>query len=194
MPSQSTKLALLAMLILSTFPVSAVIGADRPAAAARAKAPKVNKVAEWFQKYDDIRHRAQMSPQEKERSNKLLTQGMIGSVFKTADGERDKQAADALLHRMVDRYVKAQGDIEQLPSVSETKKLQAGYRHYFIDAGGLFTDYLKIQGNLFATDASGNSLVAQLTQRKAALECLDVTNKDLDARLRAKYNIAPYAW
>lgn len=163
----------------------------KPAPSAGAKG---NKVAEWFQQYNEIRHRAQMSPQEKERSGRLLTQGLAASVFKSADSEQDKAAAQALLKRMVDRYNKAQSEIDALQSINETKKLQIGYKQYFHDAGSLFSDYLKINGNLFATDESGNALLPQLQARKTALEQLDVTNKDLDAKLRDKYNIGPYPY
>lgn len=157
-------------------------------------AGKIGKVAEWFQKYDQVRRRAQMSPQEKERSGRLLTQGLAASVFKSADSEQDRLASEALLKKMVDRYVKAQADMDALTPPNETKKLHQGYTQYFRDAGSLFSDYLKIQGNLFATDSSGNSILGQLQARKAALEQLDVTNKDLDGKLREKFGIPPYAY
>jgi hypothetical protein len=153
-----------------------------------------DKVAEWFQKYDNIRHQAQMSPQEKERSSALLTTGMAASLFKSEQGEKDKAAASALLRKMVDRYRKASTQLGEVPEIGETKKLQRGYLQYFRSAGDLFSDYLKIQNNLFATDSSGNSLVGQLQQRKADLEALDQTNKELDGKLRTKFKIAPYAW
>lgn len=176
--------------------VTAGHGLAAPAAGAVCKAPttKGNKVAEWFQQYNEIRHRAQMSPQEKETSGRLLTQGLAASVFKSADSEKDKANANALLKRMVDRYNKAQAEMDALQPIGETKKLYMGYKQYFHDAGSLFSDYLKINGNLFATDSSGNALLPQLQQRKAALEQLDVVNKELDAKLRDKYNISPYPY
>jgi hypothetical protein len=152
------------------------------------------KVSEWFAKYNEVRHRAQMTPEEKERSGRLLTQGMVASVFHAPDDSGDKQASAALLKKMVDRYSKAIHEMDQLPAPAETKKLHLGYRQYFTNARGVFSDYLKIQGNLFATDASGNSIVGQLQERKSALEALDASNKDLDAKLRAKYHIAPYPY
>jgi hypothetical protein len=153
-----------------------------------------DKVADWFQKYDNIRHQAQMSPQEKERSQTLLTSGMAASLFKSEQGEKDKAAASALLRKMVDRYRKASSQIADLPEIAETRKLQRGYQQYFRNAGDLFSDYLKVQNNLFATDSNGNALAGQLQARKADLESLDVSNKDLDGKLRSKYKIAPYAW
>jgi hypothetical protein len=153
-----------------------------------------DKVCDWFAKYDTIRHQAQMSPQEKERSSTLLTQGMTANLFKSEQGERDKVAASALLRKMVDRYRLAATQMQQLPEIGETKKLQRGYLQYFKNAGDLFSDYLKIQGNLFATDGNGNSIVGQLQQRKGDLETLDVANKDLDGKLRTKFKVAPYAW
>lgn len=158
------------------------------------KATKGDKVAEWFGAYDRVRRKAQMSPQEKERSGQLLSQGLAASVFKTADSEREQLAAAALLRNMVDRYNKAKAEMGQLPQIGETKKLHQGYLQYFTDAGGLFGDYLKIQGNLFAQDSAGNSILGQLQERKAALESLDVANKELDSKLRTKFKISPYVF
>lgn len=152
------------------------------------------KVSDWFGKYNEIRHRAQMTPDEKERSGRLLTQGMMASVFHAPEDSGDKQASAALLKKMVDRYTKAASEMDQLAAPPETKKLHLGYRQYFQNARGVFSDYLKIQGNLFATDASGNSIIGKLQERKSALEALDASNKELDAQLRAKYHIAPYPY
>lgn len=159
-----------------------------------AKAEKGDKVCDWFQKYDNIRHEAQMSPQEKERSQTLLTQGMAASIFKSSGGDQDKAAAAALLHRMVDRYRRASQELSQVGELPETRKLQRGYELYFRTAGDLFSDYLKVQNNLFATDSNGNSIVGQMQQRKADLEALDAANKELDSRVRSKFHVAPYAW
>jgi hypothetical protein len=135
-----------------------------------------------------------MSDAERERSRSLLTQGMAASILQSAGAAQDKAAAKALLNRMVGRYQKASSQIGELRAIPETKKLQEGYSRYFQTAEGLFSDYLKVQDNLFATDASGNGIVAGLAQRKADLESLDAANKELDAKLRAKYNVAPYAY
>lgn len=166
---------------------------DKSRPGASAKGDKQG-VSEWFQKYDNIRHQAQMSPDEKERSQSLLTQGMAASLFKSAQGEQDKAAASALLRKMVDRYRKASAQMSELPELKETRQLDLGYTQYFKNAGDVFSDYLKIQGNLFATDSAGNSIVGQLQQRKADLETLDLANKEIDAKLRAKFHIAPYPW
>ncbi len=155
---------------------------------------KGSKVVEWFGNYDRVRRKAQMSPQEKERSGHLLSQGLAASVFKTADSQQEQLAAANLLRSMVDRYSKAQAEMGQLPQIGETKKLHQGYSQYFTDAAGLFGDYLKIQGNLFAQDSSGNSILGKLQERKAALESLDVANKELDSKLRTKFKISPYAY
>jgi hypothetical protein len=152
------------------------------------------KVADWFSKYSEIRHRAQMSPQEKEKSGQLMTQGLMSSVFQGPNAEADKEASQALLKKMVDRYTKAMTEMDALPAPAETKKLHLGYKQYFTDAKSIFSDYLKVQGNLFATDSNGNSILGQMTQRKAALETLDAANKDLDAKLRQKFSIPAYPW
>jgi hypothetical protein len=154
---------------------------------------KSQKIADWFQQYDLIRKNAQMSDTERFQSKRLLTEGAAASLFGQQSLE-DKQAAARLLSKMVDRYQRACTAMNSLSQVNETKKLHKGYADYFASAGGLFADYLKIQGNLLARDASGTPIFAQLTQRKAALEQLDLTNKELDAKLRSKYSIAPFPY
>jgi hypothetical protein len=161
---------------------------------AQAKSGSTAKVNTWFQRYDQIRREAQMSPSEKERSTSLMTAGIAASFMQSTDAAQDKAAANALLTKMVNRYVKASAQMAALPRLGETKKLYDGYSLYFHNAGALFADYLKLQNNLFARDANGNSLMGQLTRRKTDLEALDAVNKNLDARLRAKYGIAPYAY
>jgi hypothetical protein len=145
------------------------------------------KVTDWFTKYSEIRHRAQMTPAEKEKSGQMMVQGVLGS-------DEDKAASQALLKKMVERYTKALSEMDALTPPAETKKLHLGYKQYFGDARSIFSDYLKVQGNLFATDSNGNSIMGQIQQRKAALEALDVTNKDLDAQLRKKYSIPAYPY
>ena len=154
---------------------------------------KAEKIVRWFEQYDLIRKNAQMSDTERFQSKRLLTEGAAASLFGQQSLE-DKQAAARLLSKMVDRYKKACAAMSSLPQVNETKKLQKGYTDYFTSAGGLFADYLKIQGNLLATDASGAPIFAQLTQRKAALEQLDIANKELDTKLRSKYGVAPFPY
>jgi len=194
MASSLSRLALVVVFVGLMLNLPA-IGAEKTARPQpSAQAQKGSKVAEWFVQYDRIRRKAQMSPQEKERSGKLLTQGLAASVFKSADSEQEQLAASTLLRSMVERYNKAQAEMGQLPQIGETKKLNQGYTQYFINAGSLFGDYLKIQGNLFVTDSSGNSILGQLQQRKAALESLDITNKELDAKLRTKFKISPYVY
>lgn len=195
MVSMSIKMAAAIMLTLSLGLAGFAQAADQAAPrSAPAKGAKANKVAEWFQKYNEIRHRAQMSPQEKEHSGRLMTAGLAASVFRGPEADADKAASEALLKKMVARYTTAMAEMDALAAPAETKKLHLGYRQYFENARGLFSDYLKIQGNLFATDKDGNSIIGQLQQRKTALETLDAANKDLDAKLRTKYNIAPYPY
>lgn len=163
-------------------------------APAFAKGDKQTRISDWFQRYDQIRHEAQMSEAERERSRSLMTNSLAASFLQSPSGAQDKAAASALLRKMVDRYRRAVSQISDLPSIPETKKLQQGYTQYFKNAGELFGDYLKVQNSLLATDASGNPILGQLQQRKADLETLDVTNKELDAKLRQKFKIAPYAF
>ena len=196
MTSKSVGFALTVVLAWSTY-AAAEAGTGAPGCAippAKAASAKPMKVADWFNQYNEIRHRAQMSPQEKEKSGQLLTQGMLSSVFKGPEADADKAASEALLKKMVDRYSKALAEMDALNPPAETKKLHLGYRQYFSDARSIFSDYLKVQGNLFATDESGNSIMGQLTQRKAALEQLDTTNKELDSKLRTKLGVPAYPY
>jgi hypothetical protein len=195
MVSMSIKMAAAIMLTLSLGLATFAQAANQAAPpAAAAKGAKMSQVAEWFGKYNEIRHKAQMSPQEKEHSGRLMTAGIAASVFKGPDADADKAASQALLKKMVDRYTVAMAEMDALKPPAETKNLHLGYRQYFQNARALFSDYLKIQDNLFATDKDGNSILGQLQQRKSALETLDAGNKDLDAKLRAKYSIAAYPY
>jgi hypothetical protein len=162
--------------------------------AALAKSDKQSKVSDWFQQYDQIRRQAQMSDSERERSRGLMAQGMAASFMQSANAAQDKAAASALLRRMVQRYQLASSQMSTLPRIPETKKLYDAYTQYFQEAGALFSDYLRVQNNLFATDGAGKGLVGQLAQRKSDLEMLDAANKDLDARLRDKFGVAAYAY
>lgn len=162
-------------LILTLFMSTAAIAAANP------------KVGEWFTKYSDIRHRAQMTPQEKEKSGQLMAMGVLGS-------DADKAASQALLKKMVERYTRALSEMDALTPLPETKKLHLGYKQYFGDARSIFSDYLKVQDNLFATDSNGNAIMGQMPQRKSALEALDVANKELDGQLRKKYGIPAYPY
>jgi hypothetical protein len=165
-----------------------------PAQPALAKQKKQNRVDDWFKRYDQIRHDAQMTDAERERSRRLMGESFAAAFVQSPQAAQDKAAASALLQKMVDRYHKAVAQLAQLAPIPETKKLQSGYNQYFQSAACLFGDYLRVQNNLFATDANGNGLLGQLQQRKSDLETLDAANKDLDSKLRAKYGIAPYPW
>ena len=163
-------------------------------APAFAKSDKQNRVGDWFQRYDQIRHEAQMSESERERSRVLMTNSIAASFMQSASGDQDKAAASSLLRKMVERYRRAISQISDLPSIPETKTLQQGYTQYFRNAGDLFGDYLKVQNSILATDANGNPILGQLQQRKSDLETLDGANKELDAKLRQKFKIGPYAF
>src|SRR5262249_10242691 len=146
-------------------------------------ADKNKAVVDWFAKYDEIRHAAQMSETERERSKRLMAEGLAASVFGSASAQADKAAGIDLLRRMVERYNRALSDLRGLAGPTPTKRLQKGYQQYFSDAGALFGDYLKVQTNILATDGKGNPILGQLQQRKSDLETLDAANKDLDSRL-----------
>lgn len=159
----------------------------RPAAAASPQDQV--RIGQWFAAYDQIRHAAQMSPQEKAYSDKLLSSKL--SMFIPGP---EKVAAQNLLGEMVTRYDKASGALRGLQSLPQTLQLQKGYYQYFTTARGLFADYLKVQQNVLATDQSGNPIAASLMPRKMQLEQLEAGVKQLDAQLRSQYGVRPYAW
>jgi hypothetical protein len=147
------------------------------------------KVGQWFAGYDRIRRTAQMSPQEKSYSDKLLSSKL--SMFIPGP---EKVAAQNLLGNMVARYDKASGSLRSLPSIPETLQLQKGYFQYFTTARGLFSDYLKVQANVLASDQAGNPIAATLLPRKQALEQLEGGVKQLDAQLRTQFGVRPFQY
>jgi hypothetical protein len=144
----------------------------------------------WFQAYDDIRRRAQMSPSEKQKADGMMSQG-LSVVIPGAQKAETQQ----LLSSLVNRYQVAAGKLKNLPFYPETGDLHKGYFQYFTQAGGLFSDYLKVQGNLFAVDGqTGKPLASELMTRKEALESLDQRNKYIDTQVRNQLGIAPYQY
>ena len=148
------------------------------------------RVVEWFGQYDQIRRQAQMTPTERQQADYLLSRGMAILV----PGE-EKVAARSLLMKLVDRYQKAKQTIRQLPLIPETQQLHRGYYQYFNNAHLLFADYLKVQDNLFITDAStGQPIAGQLIARKQALEQLNQQVQGFDQKLRNQFGIQPYRY
>lgn len=153
------------------------------------KKPSAAQVYQWFLHYDEIRRRAQMNPIEKQQADGLLARGF--SLFMPG---QDKIAAKQLLTNLVHKYHTATQSIKALPMVAETKQLQMAYYQYFENAMNLFSDYLRVQDNVFAVDASGQAIAKQLIQRKVALETLEQNCKNLDGQLRQKYGVAAYQY
>lgn len=146
-------------------------------------------IEEWFRQYDRIRHDAQMGPAERRRADLLLSKGLSMII----PGE-EQAATQALLSKLVGRYRWAVEQLKQMPLFPETEKLHCGYYQYFRDARNLFSDYLKVQDNLFAKDATGKALAGTLMQRRQSLETLDQSNKQMDEHLRQKHGIAAYRY
>ncbi|HEY9784081.1 MAG TPA: hypothetical protein V6D17_01680 [Candidatus Obscuribacterales bacterium] len=147
-------------------------------------------IQQWFQKYDQVRRQAQMNPAERQKADNLLSKGLSIIV----PGE-EKVVTQNLLNKLVLRYQTAAEQMKLLPLYGETERLHRGYYQYFCDAGKLFSDYLKVQNNLFAVDeATGKPLASTLMQRKQSLEMLDQGNKALDEQLRNQFGIPPYQY
>lgn len=148
------------------------------------------RIFQWFSRYDQIRRQAQMSPQERREADYFLSK--ITAVF--VPGE-EKMQARQLLTRMVSRYRQASIAMKQLPMIPETAELHRGYYSYFVKAGNLFIDYLKVQDNVLAMDPqTGTPIAAQLIQRKQALENHNQSIQYLDQQLREKFGIPPYRY
>jgi hypothetical protein len=147
-------------------------------------------IKQWFKSYDEIRRQAQMSPAERARADAMMSKGLSMIV----PGE-EKVATQELLNSLVRRYQTACDALKALPFLQATGDLHKGYFEYFNDARVLFSDYLKVQSNIFAVDpVSGKPIASQLMSRKEDLEGLDTRNKELDAKLRLQYLIPPYKY
>lgn len=157
--------------------------------AMQGQAPKTVSIGDWFGRYDMVRYRAQMNPAERKRADEMLSKGLSLIV----PGE-EKQATQALLISLVQRYQRAANELKTLPMIKPTQQLHQGYYQYFITAGKLFSDYVAVQNNLFATDQAGQLLSAGLMQRKQGLETLERSCKQLDGQLRQQFNVAPYPY
>jgi len=152
-----------------------------------------SNILEWFHRYDNVRRQAQMSPAEKARADGLMSKGMGGLGAMLAGDE--KMATQNLLTKLVGKYQTAAEQMKALPLFRETEQLHRGYYQYFSDARQLFSDYLRVQSNLFAMDeTTGKPVAGLLMGRKQNLEQLDMNNKALDEQLRQQFNIPPYRY
>lgn len=152
--------------------------------------PASMTIPQWFAQYDQIRREAQMSPAERQQADTLMSQGLSILV----PGER-KIATKQLLGMMVGRYQRACAQLKSLPQIPPTQQLQYSYFNYFNTAGNLFADYIRVQDNLFLTDATtGQPLAAGLIQRKQMLEALEGQCKQMDAATRNQFGVPPYRY
>jgi hypothetical protein len=147
-------------------------------------------VPQWFMRYDQIRREAQMSPVEKQQADSLMSRGLSILV----PGE-NKIATKQLLGMMVGRYQRACAQLQALPQIQPTSQLHVSYFNYFNTAATLFNDYVRVQDNLFLTDATtGAPMAAGLLQRKQMLEMLEGRCKQMDAATRQQFGIPPYQY
>lgn len=150
----------------------------------------VNSVRDWFAQYDQIRRTAQMAPQERQQADQILGQGL--ALFMPG---QQKVLAQRLLIDLVQRYQTACQQLNNIPMIPATEQLHRGFYQYFFEAQRLFSDYLKLQDNLFAVNpTTGQPIAGELMERKQALEELDQSNKALDQQLRLQYGIPPYQY
>ncbi len=178
----------LTTLIVACNPVYAQRAAfpDDTVASSGSPAPQAD-YANWFARYDRIRQTAQMNPSERQRADNLMSKGL--SIVVPGP---EKVTTGQLLNKLVNKNRVAADQMKMLPLLPQTEQLHRGYYKYFNDATNLFGDYLKVQTNLFATDATGTSIARNLMPRKMELEQLDQNNKALDAQLRQQLGIPAY--
>jgi hypothetical protein len=140
-----------------------------------------DSIRNWFAEYDGIRRRAKMTLWEKFQSRHLLALSFDPMMLFRSE-------ATPMLEKMISKYAVAVTQLERLQRVPETEELHAGYLRYFKEARKLFMDICEAQKEELSK--RGNTL-ENLMLRKKKLESLDQANKQLDARLRKQYHIAP---
>lgn len=147
-------------------------------------------VPQWFSRYDQIRREAQMTPEERQQANQLLSRG-----FSPLRPENEKVATRKLLAKLVGKYKTAKNAMQNLPVLVQTQKLHRGYFQYFSTAGDLFSDYLTVQDNLFAKDKqTGRPLLGQLLERKDKLQELNEQIQEIDKQTRRQFDIPDYQY
>jgi hypothetical protein len=179
----------LTLLLLQNCVTGTVLAATTTGRRLAAVPSNSNRIATWFDNYDNIRRQAQLSPADRAEADALLGKGM--SILTAGP---DKEAAHAMLQKMVGNYAVATGAMQSLPVLPETEPLRQGYYQYFATAKNLFGDYLTVQDNFFAQDANGKPVIQTLMERKEQLEQLNTYVHDLDDKTRAQYGIPPYRY
>lgn len=131
-----------------------------------------------------------MTPAERHKADNMLSGGL--RLFVSGD---EKTESQRLLTSLVNKYQVAANQMKQLPLYGETEQLHRGYYQYFMEAKLLFTDYIKISDNILAKDPNtGESIFKQLIPRKASLENLEASIKELDAQTRSRFGVQPYRY
>ncbi|HEY9792153.1 MAG TPA: hypothetical protein V6D22_17240 [Candidatus Obscuribacterales bacterium] len=166
----------------STITQTAITPSALPSSA-RTQPSGHGKIVQWFTRYDAIRRQAQMTPEEKMTSGKLMTEMFTGA------GSGDKAEGKALLSKMVSRYTVATKQLNSLPPTPQTVELQKGYVDYFTTGRAFFSKYLHALDSNQSDNAMDNLRVDRLR-----MASLDMSNKSLDKKLRAQFGISPYTY
>jgi hypothetical protein len=148
-------------------------------------ATRTQLISDWFNRYDGIRRGAQMAPAERAKADAAMAKGLMVAP-------EDKPVVQAFLKKLISKDSTAAEQLKGLPLYPETEQLHKGYYQYFTQAAKSFGESIAVQNNMFAVDEKGESVAKNLILHKQELETLDRNNKDLDARLRQQFNIAPY--
>src|SRR5262249_40420299 len=135
----------------------------------------------WFNRYDAIRRHSRMSLRDKFQSRHLFMLVLNPMALFSSE-------ATPLLKRLIEKYDWAIGQMDELKPPKETAELHEGYMHYFKDARQLFADICEAENK---SSEERRKILPELISRKKELEKLDQENKQTDARLRRKYDIAP---
>jgi hypothetical protein len=135
----------------------------------------------WFNRYDDIRRHSRMTLKERFQSRHLLALFFNPVALFSSE-------ATPFLKRMIEKYDCAIRQMEQLQPPKETAELHEGYLRYFRQARKLFADLCDEENK---NSEERRTMLPDLISRKRELEQLDQENKQTDAQLRRKYDIAP---
>ena len=138
------------------------------------------RIKSWFNRYDQIRRRAQMSMTEKARAQRLTTAALSGNP-------KDVAAAKAMLSSLATRYSNALAAMNSLPKMRETQQLQTAYSRYFRTGKAVFQ-------NLRSTINGGNkpAMLVAMQQGKSKMSAVDGQAKAIDRKVRKMYKIPAY--
>lgn len=149
---------------------------------------EVNDVQKWFNDYDDIRSKYETTPQESRFANYLMAKP-------PGSGLTEEEAK--FLTNLGDRYVEALNKMQELENCSETERLHRGYMRFLGEQAAMFQDYFRILTEPQALSRlNGRPLINGMQMRKASLQMIERSNRQLDQVTRQTFKITrnPYQY